>query len=83
LVRDILCRDTPELLIPGVPNATAALLACLVDLAVNFGLAWPEPTGQVLGIAVCMSLRLLALHHDWHIPMPPDLSPRTRRTRPG
>jgi uncharacterized membrane protein YeiH len=79
LVRDVLCRDTPELLTPGVPYATAALLACLVDLLVIVVLKWREPTGQVLGIASCMGVRLLALHHDWHIPMPPDLSLTTKR----
>ncbi len=74
VVRDVLCRETPELLTPGIPNATAALLACLVDSTVTSLLKWAEPSGQILGITACMSVRLVALRHDWRIPMPPDLT---------
>jgi uncharacterized membrane protein YeiH len=79
LVRDVLSRETPELLTPGHPYATAALLACVVDAIFTWGLKWTEPSGQILGIAACMAMRLVSVRHDWKLPMPPDLTSLRRR----
>lgn len=79
LVRDVLSQETPELLAPGHPYATAALLGCGVDAIFSWGLRWTEPSGQILGIAACMAMRLVGLRFNWQLPMPPDLTWRRNR----
>jgi uncharacterized membrane protein YeiH len=74
LVRDVLSRETPELLTPGHPYATAALVGCVIDAFFSWGVHWTEPSGQILGVAACMGVRLAGLRCDWKLPMPRDFT---------
>ncbi|MBZ4397668.1 MULTISPECIES: trimeric intracellular cation channel family protein [unclassified Myxococcus] len=86
VVRDVLCRETPVLLLSGQPYSVAALFAGSVYLTALRGFGLPQLTAEALATAAAFSLRLVAAWRGWMVPPLPDLPralQRLRRPRPG
>jgi uncharacterized membrane protein YeiH len=79
LLRDVICRETPAILVPGRPYATAALLGGLVYHAISGWLGWPRVLGEWLAIASTLLLRALGSWRGWIVPKPQDLPVHWRR----
>lgn len=87
VVRDVLCRETPVLLLPGTPYTPASVLAGIVYLSALRWLGFPPFKAEFLAVGAAFGLRSLAVWRDWRLPMPPDLPGsllrRYRRRRVG
>jgi uncharacterized membrane protein YeiH len=87
VVRDVLCRETPVLLLPGVPYTPAAVVAGIVYLSAMRWLEFPPLKAELLAIGAAFGFRSLATWRSWRLPMPPDLPgsllQRYRRRRVG
>lgn len=87
VVRDVLCRETPVLLLPGTPYTPASVLAGIVYLAALRWLGFPPWKAELLAIGAAFGLRSLGAWRAWRLPMPPDLPGslwrRYRRRRAG
>jgi uncharacterized membrane protein YeiH len=79
LVRDVLCRETPIVLLPGQPYAVTALLAGVVYMTALRGLGAAPLTAEVLAVASAVALRTLAAWRGWVVPTPLEVSLRMRR----
>lgn len=73
VVRDVLCRETPILLLPGTPYTPVSVLAGLVYLGALGGLELPPLKAELLAIGAAFGARSLAVWRGWRLPMPPDL----------
>jgi uncharacterized membrane protein YeiH len=78
LLRDIICRETPAILVPGKPYATAALLGGLV-YQVSDWLGWPRVLSEWLAIASSFGLRALGSWRGWIVPQPQNIALHWRR----
>lgn len=87
VVRDVLCRETPDLLLPGQPYSLSALLAGVVYLSAIRGLNLAPIIAELLAIGASLAMRIVTAWIGWEVPTPPDL-PRVlsrrwrRRGRP-
>ncbi len=81
LLRDVLCRETPMLLMPGRPFAVAALFGGIVYFGSRLGLGWPVVVSEWLGILGAFSLRAVGTWRRWFMPQPHQLSERLRSWR--
>lgn len=79
IVRDVLCRETPILLLPGTPYTPVSLLAGMVYLLALRSLDLPAMTAELLAIAAAFGFRSLAVWRGWRLPMPPDLPGSLKR----
>lgn len=79
LLRDVICRDTPALLLPGAPYATAALLGGLVYYGLVHALGWPVTVSEWIATLSCFGLRALASWRGWIVPKPIDVTRHVRR----
>ena len=68
ILRDVLAGATPFVL-RGELYATAALAGGAV-VALGHALDAPRTPIALLGAAVCILLRVLAMYRDWHAPLP-------------
>jgi uncharacterized membrane protein YeiH len=64
--RDVLLAEVPVVLRADI-YAVAALAGALIIVAGD-RVALPEAPVAVMGAAVCLALRLLALYRGWHLP---------------
>ncbi len=88
LLRDVLCRETPALLVPGRPFAVAALFGGLVYFGSSRALDWPVVFSEWLGILAAFVLRAVGTWRRWVMPRPDDVTHRIqtwrrRSKRPG
>jgi len=81
LLRDILCRETPVLLMPGPPYAVTALFGGLTYFGVRLGLDWPVVVSEWLGILAAFGLRAVGTRRRWVIPRHDEVSMRFRSWR--
>jgi uncharacterized membrane protein YeiH len=84
LVRDLLCLETPSVLLPGQPYSVTALLAGIVYLSAVRGFSLTARTAELLAAGAAFALRGIAAWRGWSVPRPPDLPRviRQRRQRP-
>src|SRR5262249_21520700 len=74
LVRDVLCRDTPELLLPGEPYSVIAVVAGIIYVSALRGLHFSPLAAELLAVAGAFGLRASAAWRKWVTHIPPDLS---------
>lgn len=67
-IRDLLVREIPEVLRPGIIYALAALLGAVV-VGVGHELRWPEVPVAVGATVLVVVVRLLALWRKWNAPV--------------
>lgn len=67
IVRDLLVARAPVVLHRDL-YAMAALLGAAV-VAIGHGLHWPPVPVALSGAALCLTVRLLAIRHDWQLPV--------------
>lgn len=83
LLRDLLCNETPMLLVPGEPYATAALFGGVIYHALRHGLGWPTVIAEWATIAASFTWRVLGDWRRWASYVPLGLSAfGGRRPRP-
>lgn len=68
IVRDILVTETPNVLRPGELYAVAAFAGAVVVVAGTY-VGVPPVAVSLAGIAVCFTLRMLALRRRWTLPV--------------
>ncbi len=68
IVRDILVTETPNVLRPGELYAVAAFAGAVVVLASSY-YGIPPVAASLAGIAVCFTLRILAIRRRWTLPI--------------
>jgi len=68
MVRDVLARDTPFVLRSDL-YAVAALAGGVV-VAIGHAIQGPPTLYTLLGAAVCLFLRLMAIYRGWRAPLP-------------
>lgn len=70
VLRDVLLRQVPTVLREGLYAVPALLGAAVVVVAQQLGST--NPAFPVLGVAVCVVVRLAGLRYGWSVPTPPD-----------
>jgi uncharacterized membrane protein YeiH len=73
LVRDVLCRETPRLLLPGQPYTVVALFASVIYISASYSFHLSP-----LAVTGAFALRLLVAWRGWVVPVPPSLGGRRR-----
>lgn len=68
-IRDVLLREIPEVLRPGIIYALAALLGAVV-VGAGHMLRWPEVPVAIAAAVLVVAVRLLALWRKWNAPVP-------------
>ena len=81
LLRDIISRDVPALLVRGQPYATASLFGGLVYLSIRAYL--PAPWEHWIPVVCILALRLAAAWRKWTVPDTEDLSRWVKRRPPS
>jgi uncharacterized membrane protein YeiH len=79
VIRDVLCRETPDLLLPGQPYSLPALLAGMVYMTAIRGLGFAPVVAELLAIAAAFVMRMTTAYLKWEVPIPPDLPHEIRR----
>jgi uncharacterized membrane protein YeiH len=74
LVRDVLCRETPELLLPGEPYAVIAVIAGVIYVSALRALHLAPLTAELLAVGSAVGLRAAAAWRQWETHVPPDLA---------
>jgi uncharacterized membrane protein YeiH len=69
VVRDILLARVPVILEKEI-YASAALIGALIVVLGNYIKAVPSDWIALIALAVCFTLRILALHYHWNLPVP-------------
>ncbi len=69
IMRDVLVREIPVVLHTGLYAIPALLGATVVSIAFEAG--FRGVTFPILGAALCLVIRLAALHYDINLPHPP------------
>ncbi len=83
LLRDVLCRETPVMLMPGPPYAAAALFGGVTYYTTEIGLGWPVVVCEWLGILAAFTLRAVGTWRHWVMPRHQELSQRLQTWRRG
>ena len=73
VVRDVLCRETPDLLLPGQPYSPPALLAGITYLTAIHGFGASILASELFAVAAAFVARVLTVWLGWEMPTPPDL----------
>ena len=81
LVRDVLCRETPRVLLPGQPYTTIALFAGVVYMLALHALKLSPFTAEMLAISGAFGLRSIVAWRGWVVPVPPNLVARRQQRR--
>src|SRR5262245_22273793 len=81
LVRDVLCRETPRVLLPGQPYTTVALFAGVVYLSALRGFKLSPFTAEFLAVIGAFDLRSIVAWRGWVVPVPPNLATRRHHHR--
>ena len=78
IVRDVLCRETPEVLLPGHLQTPPAVLAGIVYLVALRAAHFTPLVAETLGIGAAVASRMLTTWLGWEVPSPPLLRSRWR-----
>ena len=78
LVRDVLCRETPRLLLPGQPYTVLALFASVIYISASYSFHLSPLVAELLAVTGAFALRLLVAWRGWVVPVPPSLGGRRR-----
>lgn len=70
MVRDILLGRVPTILLREI-YATCSLLGGAVIVAGEYFNLLPRGVVMMLGAGICIAIRCLALHFDWHVALTP------------
>jgi len=81
LVRDVLCRETPRVLLPGQPYTTVALFAGVVYMSALRGFGLSPFTAEILAVIGAFVLRSIVAWRGWVVPVPPNLVARRQQRR--
>jgi uncharacterized membrane protein YeiH len=81
MIRDVLCREVPAVLVPGEPQASAAMLAAIVYVTLIRIFGQLPAVAELAAVAAVLVLRTIALRRGWRVPLPPDLSRGLRRKK--
>jgi uncharacterized membrane protein YeiH len=73
LVRDVLCRETPKLLLPGQPYTPIALVAGVVYMAAIRYFVLTPFVAEMLAVSSAFLLRLVIVWRGWILPSPHDI----------
>jgi uncharacterized membrane protein YeiH len=65
LMRDVLVRETPRLLLPGQYSALVVLVACLAFVGLRRGIAMEPTKAAVITISLFFVVRALTLWFNW------------------
>jgi uncharacterized membrane protein YeiH len=79
LVRDVLCRETPLLLLPGQPYTVVALFAGVIYMSALHTFHLSALAAELLAVGGAFALRSFAAWRGWVVPVPPTLAGRKRR----
>ena len=82
LVRDVLCRETPRVLLPGQPYTTIALFASIVYLSALRLFKLSSLTAELLAVSAAFGLRAIVAWRGWIVPVPPNVAARRQRRHP-
>lgn len=74
VVRDVLCRETPQMLLPGTPYSLASLFGGAIYWIALRGLGAGPRAAELLAVAAAFGLRALAAWRGWSVPSPPALA---------
>lgn len=73
LLRDVLSRETPIILLPGHPHTLASLFGGIVYMAFIKLFGFEIIVSEIIGVVSTYILKLLALRYDLIVPTPPDV----------
>jgi uncharacterized membrane protein YeiH len=76
LIRDVLCRETPAILMPGRPYALIAIISGCVYYSCRQWLHFPPPYGSLLSIGIALTLRYASVWFDWTVLPPQEIKGR-------
>jgi uncharacterized membrane protein YeiH len=79
LLRDVLSRETPIILLPGHPHTLASLLGGVVYMVFIKIFGYDIIVSEVIGVISTYILKLLALKYDLIVPTPPDVMHHIQR----
>ena len=65
LLRDVLARETPRLLLPGQYSALVVLIACLAFVALTRWLGVEATPAALVTIALFFAVRALTVRYNW------------------
>jgi uncharacterized membrane protein YeiH len=82
LMRDVLCRETPRILLPGQPYSVIALFAGGTYMLILRVFKLSPLTAELLAVSGSFALRLFVTWRGWIVPTPPNLTLRKRRFKP-
>ncbi len=81
LLRDVLCRETPAVLVPGTPYAAAALFGGCIYFTSRLGLGWPVLLSEWLALLAAFALRAFGTWRRWIVPRRSDVTSRLKQWR--
>ena len=79
VVRDVLCRETPLLLLPGQPYTVVALFAGVIYMSALRKFHLSALAAELLAVGGAFALRSFVAWRGWVVPVPPTLAGRKRR----
>ena len=79
VVRDVLCRETPLLLLPGQPYTVVALFAGVIYMSALYTFHLSALAAELLAVGGASALRSFVAWRGWVMPAPPNLPGRKRR----
>ena len=79
VVRDVLCRETPLLLLPGQPYTVVALFAIAIYMSALYTFHMSLTAAELLAVGGAFALRSFVAWRGWVTPVPPTLRGRKRR----
>ena len=78
VVRDVLCRETPRLLLPGQPYTVVALFAGVIYMSALNTFHVSALGAELLAVGGAFALRSFVAWRGWVMPVPPTLVDRKR-----
>lgn len=78
VVRDVLCREIPRLLLPGQPYTVVALFACIIYLSALRKIHLSPLAAELFAVIGAFVFRSFAAWRGWITPVPPSVSTGTR-----
>lgn len=73
LLRDVLSREMPALLVPGRPIAFPALFGGLAYYGASHGLDWPRVVSEWLAVLAAFGFKAVASWRKWVVKRPEDV----------
>lgn len=79
LLRDVLSRETPILLLPGHPHTLASLFGGIVYIILIRLFGFEIFLSETIGVVSTYILKLIAFKYDLIVPTPPDVMHHLQR----